>query len=260
MINGTYLPTYTLVTPRREQASRVAVISVICVICRALPCCMQYGVMLSCANVLCCAALCFALLCCGVLWRAVACCRSAVSSVLLLLLCFCRVDVAEGEERRNLVFEYNIAEDTIYGVPEETTSVRREHEVGHSCARTLHSRICARVLSLLRIRSATRTADEATTGCGRRGRQGRLPPRSRCGSSVRPSRSRSKRRHRRKTRRGATKASCDALNEDTRVAPKSAQDGARSDNCRRAHHSERPPRAAHRALAAGTWREAKTRT
>jgi hypothetical protein len=31
-----------------------------------------------------------------------------------------RVDVAEGEERRNLVFEYNIAEDTIYGV--ETTS------------------------------------------------------------------------------------------------------------------------------------------
>ena len=93
--------------------------------------------MLSCANVLRCAALrcavlCCAVACCGVLWRAMACCRSAVSSVLLLLLCFCRVDVAEGEERRNLVFEYNIAEDTIYGVPEETTSVRCEHEVGHS--------------------------------------------------------------------------------------------------------------------------------
>ena len=26
-----------------------------------------------------------------------------------------RVDVAPGEERRNLVFEYNIAEDAIYG-------------------------------------------------------------------------------------------------------------------------------------------------
>jgi hypothetical protein len=86
--------------------------------------------MLSCANVLRCAALCFAVAwravaCCGVLWRAVACCRS-------VCCCFCRVDVAEGEERRNLVFEYNIAEDTIYGVPEETTSVRCEHEVGHS--------------------------------------------------------------------------------------------------------------------------------
>jgi hypothetical protein len=35
-----------------------------------------------------------------------------------------RVDVAEGEERRNLVFEYNIAEDAIYGVAEGATSVR----------------------------------------------------------------------------------------------------------------------------------------
>ena len=38
-----------------------------------------------------------------------------------------RVDVAEGEERRNLVFEYNIAEDAIYGVAEGATSVRPMH-------------------------------------------------------------------------------------------------------------------------------------
>ena len=38
-----------------------------------------------------------------------------------------RVDVAEGEERRNLVFEYNIAEDAIYGVAEGATSVRAVH-------------------------------------------------------------------------------------------------------------------------------------
>ena len=38
-----------------------------------------------------------------------------------------RVDVAEGEERRNLVFEYNIAEDAIYGVAEGATSVRAMH-------------------------------------------------------------------------------------------------------------------------------------
>lgn len=34
-----YPPTY--LPPRRDQASRVAVISVICVICRALPCCLS---------------------------------------------------------------------------------------------------------------------------------------------------------------------------------------------------------------------------
>ena len=86
-----------------------------------------------------------------------------------------RVDVAEGEERRNLVFEYNIAEDTIYGVAEGATSVRAIHHcaqigaiasVVDVCCPSLHShwrRLC----------SATQMADVATTGSVLRVRRGR---------------------------------------------------------------------------------------
>ena len=89
-----------------------------------------------------------------------------------------RVDVAEGEERRNLVFEYNIAEDTIYGVAEGATSVRAiQHCVNRPqigaiasvvdvCCPPLHSHF-------RRLCSATQKADVATTGSVLRVRRGR---------------------------------------------------------------------------------------
>ena len=77
-----------------------------------------------------------------------------------------RVDVAEGEERRNLVFEYNIVEDTIYGVTEGATSVRAIHHCAHRPADRCYS-ICCRCL--LPVFAFTLAAFVQRNANGRRG-------------------------------------------------------------------------------------------
>lgn len=98
-----------------------------------------------------------------------------------------RVDVADGEERRNLVFEYNIAEDTIYGVAEGATSVSAMPAAARYRSCLFYSsatRIDPSVAKLSRavttdtgtvLCSATPMGDGVTTGSAPWVKRGRLP-------------------------------------------------------------------------------------